>query len=412
MLRSKRPGRSRAGSRSAARLVAPMTRMLAGTCCGLRRRRWAGSQALTASMNAPLSRSEIGVCSNDWSWISSSLTTPGMPSPWRGAGAPGAADGVELLDEPDGAALAPGVTAQRLEVGPDLAVGLAVEHRLEGRRRDEEERHAGLGGHGLGHVGLARPRRPLEQDGLAGRAAHLLGEGPVGQEQVEGLGHLLDQRLRPADVVEGHGELVGPVEDVRRAPGGQQRDHHHQDQHGDEDHGRQHGDRGRRGSGGWGRWPSGRTGRGGRAARRSGPAPWTGAATGCCGHAAGGRPRRWWPSGPHRRGPSAESDPVVGVVTARRRVPTGRTSPDPSDPTRSLLTMACLQLGIPGRLTTAPNLCPGPNRAVRTECPSVDFDHRLSGLQRTLRWWSLPTIDDLISVCSDRRTGCAAAVAE
>ena len=95
--------------------------------------------------------------------------------------APGAADGVDLLDEADGPTLASGVAPQGLEVGPDLAVGLAVEHRLEGRRRDEQERHAGLGGHGLGHVGLARAGRPLEEDGLAGRPAHLLGEGAVGR---------------------------------------------------------------------------------------------------------------------------------------------------------------------------------------------------------------------------------------
>jgi len=43
---------------------------------------------------------------------------------------------------------------------------------------------------------------------------HLVGEGLVGQEQVEGLGDLLDQSFRAPHVVEGHGELVGPVEDV------------------------------------------------------------------------------------------------------------------------------------------------------------------------------------------------------
>ena len=195
MVRSKRPGRSRAGSRSAARLVAPMTRMLAGTWRGLSQLAVGGQPAVDHVDEPALEpRPTAGGWSKDCSWISSSLTTPGMPSPCAAAhAAAGAADGVDLLDEPDGAALPAGVLAQGLEVGPDLAVGLAVEHRLERRGRHEEERHAGLGGHGLGHVGLARARRPLEQDGLAGRAAHLLGERPVGEEEVEGLDHLLDQ---------------------------------------------------------------------------------------------------------------------------------------------------------------------------------------------------------------------------
>ncbi len=154
------PGRSRAGSRSAGPVGGPddqdVGRDVTSAC---RRRRWAGSQELIAVDEPALDpQGRCGVCSKDCSWISSSLTTPGMPSPWRWPAAPGAADGIELLDEPDGAALPPGVLAQGLEVGADLAVGLAVEHGLEGRRRDEQERHAGLGGHGLGHVGLAGAR--------------------------------------------------------------------------------------------------------------------------------------------------------------------------------------------------------------------------------------------------------------
>ena len=112
-----------------------------------------------------------------------------------GAGAhaaPGGADGVDLLDEADGAALPAGRGAQGLEVGPDLAVGLAVVHGLERRRRHEEEGDARLPGHGLGQVGLPGPGRPFEEDGPPGRAAHLLLEGLVGEEQVEGLDHLVD----------------------------------------------------------------------------------------------------------------------------------------------------------------------------------------------------------------------------
>ncbi len=190
-------------------------------------------------MNIPFNRSENGVCSKDWSWIRSSLTTPGIPSPRRCPAAPGPTDGIKLLDEPDGAPLTSGVTTQGLEVGPDLPVGLAVEHRLERRRGHEEEWHPGLGRHRLGHVGLAGARWALEEDRLARRSSHLLGEPPMGQEEVERLGDFFHQSLRPADVVKSHLQLVGAVEDVRRASGCQQRHDHHQCQDGDEGHGRQ-----------------------------------------------------------------------------------------------------------------------------------------------------------------------------
>ena len=105
--------------------------------------------------------------------------------------AAGAGDGVDLLDEADRAALFAGGLAQRLEVVADLAAGLAVVHRLERGRRHEQERHAGLARHGLGHVGLAGAGRTLEQDRLARVAAHLLAERLVAEEQVERLDDLV-----------------------------------------------------------------------------------------------------------------------------------------------------------------------------------------------------------------------------
>src|SRR5207248_8961453 len=75
----------------------------------------------------------------------------GDPFPAGGgphAGASGA-DGVDLFDEADRTTLAASRLAEGAEVGADLAVGLAVVHRLERRRRDEEEGDAGLLGHGL-----------------------------------------------------------------------------------------------------------------------------------------------------------------------------------------------------------------------------------------------------------------------
>ncbi len=132
----------------------------------------------------------------------------------RRSGATSGPDGIQLLDEADRPAFVPGMLAQRLEEGPYLAVGLAIEHGLERRRRDEQKGDAGFGGHGLGHVGLAGSRRSFEQDRLTRRSTHLLGEGPMGQKEVEGLGDLLHQRLRPPDIVEAHGQFVGTVEDV------------------------------------------------------------------------------------------------------------------------------------------------------------------------------------------------------
>ncbi len=131
---------------------------------------------------------------------------------------PSPADGVDLLDEADGPALLAGRAAQGPEVAADLSVGLAVVHRLEGRRRHEEEGDTGLGGHGLGHVGLARARRPLEEDGPPGRAPHALPEGLVGQEQVEGAHHLVLDDAGALDVVEADVDLARPVEHVGRAP--------------------------------------------------------------------------------------------------------------------------------------------------------------------------------------------------
>ncbi len=78
--RSKRPGRRSAGSRSAARFVAPTTRMLELTggfflsWCSVGRNR------LTRSIPQPRMRPPIVGSSNDCIWTSSSLTTPATPS--------------------------------------------------------------------------------------------------------------------------------------------------------------------------------------------------------------------------------------------------------------------------------------------------------------------------------------------
>ena len=86
-----------------------------------------------------------------------------MRSSWRASGfvvhsRPRHSDRVDLLDEPDRATLLARRLAQLLEEVGDLAVGLAEVRRLDRARGDEQERHAGLTRHGLGHVRLAGAR--------------------------------------------------------------------------------------------------------------------------------------------------------------------------------------------------------------------------------------------------------------
>ena len=185
----------------------------------------------------------------------------------------------------------------------------------------------------------------------------LRGEPPICSAKVRWarnrLSVLVTSSTRPSEpthVVEGHLELVGPVEDVGRAAGAQQRHHHHQQQDGDQDHGRQHGDRGRRGSGGSESSPSGRRRPAGSAGRRSGPAPWTAVAAGWNGRVVGGHRRRWWPSGPRCCCPVPRAIPIGpppsgGASRHPTRVGTN-SRPDGSD--TSYCTMACLQLANPG----------------------------------------------------------------
>ena len=116
--------------------------------------------------------------------------------------AAGAADGVELLDVADRAALFAGGLAQRLEERTDLLVRLAVVHRLELAGRHEQERHAGLGGHRLREVRLAGAGGALEQHAAAGVAAHLALEGLRREEQVHRVDRLTLGLVGADDVVE------------------------------------------------------------------------------------------------------------------------------------------------------------------------------------------------------------------
>ncbi len=117
------------------------------------------------STSEPENRSQPIGMSKLCIWTSNSFTTPEMPSrlplPPMPLRAPPMASNSSM--NPMAPALGAGGLAQRLEVRADLLVGLPVVHRLEGAGGHEEERHAGLGRHGLREVRLARAGMSLEQ---------------------------------------------------------------------------------------------------------------------------------------------------------------------------------------------------------------------------------------------------------
>ena len=207
IVRSNRPGRISAGSRPSARLVAAKTRTLAGFGFGRGSALAGGSSRLTPSiillfsLSPPVGQIEALHLHEQF------VDDPGRAFA-HAAGAharAGHADGVELLDEPDGAALGPCRLAQRLEELTDLAVGHAVEVRLELAGRHEQERHLGLGGDRLGQVGLAGTRGALEQHTAAWRTAHLVGEGLVVEEQVQRVDRLSPGCIGADDVGQTNG---------------------------------------------------------------------------------------------------------------------------------------------------------------------------------------------------------------
>ena len=127
--RSKRPGRSSAGSSLSSRLDAAIT---------------------TTSPLPP--KPSISTSS----WLSVCSRSELLSEPRRGA------DGVDLVDEDDRRRVLAGLVEQ----APDARGAEAGEHLDEARRRLREELRAGLVGHGLGQQRLARAGRAVQQDAL------------------------------------------------------------------------------------------------------------------------------------------------------------------------------------------------------------------------------------------------------
>ena len=178
-----------------------------------------------------LTRPQNGGVSNDCSWIHWMLAER------RGShyAAAGLADRIDLLDETDRAAFLTRGLLEGAEESADLPGRHPEPHRLECRGGDEEEGNSGFCRHGFCEVGLSGSRLPLEQDAPAGVPPQLLAEGPVRQEDLEGAGHLLEDEVDAAHVVEPEPDLLGRETNVGRAPvdegHGQHEPEHDEDEH-------------------------------------------------------------------------------------------------------------------------------------------------------------------------------------
>ena len=175
-MRSKRPGRSRAGSRLSGRLVAAMTHHAGGRVEAVHL-----GQQLVEGLLAFVVAAEV-----------------------RRAAA--AADGVDLVDEDDGRGLLAGVGEQVAHPGR----AHADEHLHETRPGQGQERHPGLAGHGPGHQRLAGAGR-ADHEHAAGsdRAGVAVLVGVL--EEVDHLGHFLFGPCVAGHVAEAGG---GPVVEV------------------------------------------------------------------------------------------------------------------------------------------------------------------------------------------------------
>ena len=172
--RSNRPGRSSAESSTSGRLV----------------------EAITITPSDP-EKPSISV--RIWFRVCSRSSWP----PRLDAAAAGPADGVELVDEDDRRRRLLGLVEQVAH-----AARADADDRLdELRRREREERHAGLARHGPREQRLAGARRPREQDAARDARAELACTAGVAQE-VDDLDQLVLGLVDAGHVVEVDRSLV------------------------------------------------------------------------------------------------------------------------------------------------------------------------------------------------------------
>ena len=170
--RSKRPGRSRAGSSVSGRLVAAIT--------------------ITPLL-------DVHAVHFDQQRVEGLLA---FVVPADHARAAGLAQGVEFVDEDDAGGLGHGL----LEHVAHPCRADAHEHFHEVGAREAEERHTRLAGNGLAQQCLARARRPDQQHPLGNAAAeHLVLFGLL--EEVDDFAEFFHGFVDAGDFVEGHADI-------------------------------------------------------------------------------------------------------------------------------------------------------------------------------------------------------------
>ncbi len=171
--RSKRPGRSSAGSRMSGRFV-------------------------DASRMTPLRWSKPSISTRSWLRVCSrSSWPPPTPAPrWRPTAS---ISSTKTIAGRGGLGL--------LEEVPDPGCADADEHLDEIGAADRKERHPGRAGDGAGQQGLAGAGRPVEEDPLRDLGAHRTEPGRVFEELLD-LAQLGDGLVEAGDVGEGDRRLV------------------------------------------------------------------------------------------------------------------------------------------------------------------------------------------------------------
>ena len=175
--RSKRPARSRAGSRISGRLVA-------------------------ASSTMPSRGSKPSSSASSWFRVCSFSSLPPRPKLLRAL----PSESSSSMKMMQGATL-----LRLLEQVADPGRADADEHLDELRTRDREERHAGLACDGAREQGLAGPRRADQQDALRNARAKAAEALALGQEG-DDLAQLDLGFVDAGDVVEGHAGLLLDVD--------------------------------------------------------------------------------------------------------------------------------------------------------------------------------------------------------
>ena len=275
--RSKRPGRSRAGSSWSARLVDAMSRTFAGLPDGPRSCRCGGSSRLTASTSLPRAfcrpgglleglhlheqlvdgRPQVAARREGRGGgarlrrrtrrrhhrqpleAAAAHREAGRGSRRHGRRHPGARRG-RCASNSSMKPTAPPCLRAAFRRVPEVAAHLArrgsLETGLERRGGGEQERHAGLGGQRLRGVGLAGAGTALEEQAATRPATHLAGEAAVRQEQLQRLDDLVLDDVDAHDVGEPGVDLLRPDHLVRRPTGEEELPAQDEDQRGEEEH--------------------------------------------------------------------------------------------------------------------------------------------------------------------------------